>query len=101
MNTITKKELLDYILKKAKEIAQSQHLDIDSDYNLIEYGEGYKDGKFLIQPKIEIDDSFEHIVIVNILYQLHPEHLNVKKLNLVETKYVLRNKEFYKFDKVI
>ena len=89
INTITKKELLDYCLKQAKQLAESQYLVIDSDYNLLENGKA-------IKPKIEINDSFERMVVIDILY----EHIN-KKLNMSKPKYVVRGKEIYKFDKVV
>ena len=89
MNTITKKELLDYCLKQAQQLAESQYLEIDSDYNLLENGKA-------IKPKIEINDSFERMVVIDILY----EHIN-KKLNMSKPKYVVRGKEIYKFDKVV
>ena len=34
--TITQKELLDYCLKQAQQLAESQYLEIDSDYNLLD-----------------------------------------------------------------
>lgn len=99
--TITEKELLRYWLYSAKEIANSQHLDIDNDYNLIEYGQGYKDGKFITKPIIEIDDSFERMVIINIKYQIIPEHINITELKMSKPKSILRGKKIYNFNKVI
>lgn len=93
-NTITQKELLDYCLKQAQQLAESQYLEIDSDYNLLENGKA-------IKPKIEINDSFERMVVIDILYQIMPHHINIKKLNMSKPKYVVRGKEIYKFDKVI
>jgi hypothetical protein len=100
MNTITKKELLDFCLKDAQEIARSQHLDIDSDYNLIEFGLGLKDEKYIRKPKIEISD-LENMVVIYIKYQIIPEHINIIELKMSKPKYILRDKEIYKFDKVI
>jgi len=95
MNTITQKELLDYSLKQAQQLAESQYLEIDSDYNLLDNGKA-------IKPKIEINDSFERMVVIDIIYQIiMPEHINIKKLNMSKPKYVVRGKEIYKFDKVI
>jgi hypothetical protein len=93
-NTITQKELLDYCLKQAQELAKSQYLEIDSDYNLLDNG-------YAIKPKIVINDSFERMVVIDILYQIVPEHINIKKINMSKPKYVVRGKEIYKFDKVI
>jgi hypothetical protein len=101
MNTITKKELLDYWLKDAKVIANSQHLDIDSDYNLIQYGQVYKGGKFITNPRIEIDDSLEYIVIINIKYQIITEHKNITELKMSKPKSIIRDKKIYNFNKVI
>jgi DTW domain-containing protein YfiP len=94
INTITQKELLDYCLKQAQQLAESQYIEIDSDYNLLENG-------VAIKPKIEINDSFERMVVIDIVYQIIPEHINIKKINMSKPKYVLRGKEIYKFDKVI
>jgi len=94
INTITQKELLDYCLKQAQQLAESQYLEIDSDYNLLENGKA-------IKPKIEINDSFERMVVIDIVYEIIPEHINIKKLNMSKPKYVVRGKEIYKFDKVI
>jgi hypothetical protein len=99
--TITKKELLDYWLYSAKEIVNSQHLEIDNDYNLIQYGQGYKDGKYITKPRIEIDDSLERMVIINIKYQIMPEHINITELKMSKPKCILRGKEIYNFNKVI
>ena len=99
--TITKKELLDYWLYSAKEIANSQHLDIDNDYNLIQYGQGYKDGKYITKPRIQIDDSLERIVIINIKYQIIPEHINITELKMSKPKCIIRGKKIYNFNKVI
>ena len=93
INTITQKELLDYCLKQAQQLAESQYLVIDSDYNLLENGKA-------IKPKIEINDSFERMVVIDIIYQIIPEHI-IKKLNMSKPKYIVRGKEIYKFDKVI
>jgi hypothetical protein len=101
MNTITEKELLGYWFKDAKVIANSQHLDIDSDYNLIQYGQGYKYGKFITKPRIEIDDSLEYIVIINIKYQIIPEHKNITELKMSKPKSIFRDKKIYNFNKVI
>ena len=100
MNTITKKELLDYWLKDAQGIAQIQHLDIDTDYNLIGCGLGFKDVKYIRKPKIEISD-LENMVVIYIKYQIIPEHINIIELKMSKPKYILRDKEIYKFDKVI
>ena len=78
-NTITKKELLDYCLKQAQQLAESQYLEIDSDYNLLENGKA-------IKPKIEINDSFERMVVIDIVYEIIPEQINIKKLNMSKTK---------------
>jgi hypothetical protein len=101
MNTITKKELLDFCLKDAQEIARSQNLDIDNDYNLIEFGLGFKDGKYIRKPKIEISD-LENMVVVCIKYQKISvtEHNNITELKMSKPKWVFRNKELYKFDKI-
>ena len=98
--TITKKELLDYWLYSAKEIANSQHLDIDNNYNLIQYGQGYKDGKYITKPRIEISD-LENMVVIYIKYQIIPEHINITELKMSKPKFVFRNKEVYFFNKVI
>jgi hypothetical protein len=100
MNTITKKELLDYWLKDAQGIAQSQHFDIDSDYNLIEFGLSFKGGKYITNPKIEISD-LENMVVIYIKYQIIPEHINITELKMSKPKFVFRNKEVYFFNKVI
>jgi hypothetical protein len=100
MNTITKKELLDYWLKDAQVIAQSQHFDIDSDYNLIEFSLRFKDGKYITKPKIEISD-LENMVVIYIKYQIISEHINITEIKMSKPKYILRDKEIYKFDKVI
>jgi hypothetical protein len=100
MNTITKKELLDYWFKDAQEIARSQNLDIDIDYNLIEFGLGFKDGKYITKPKIEISD-LENMVVIYIKYQIIPEHINITELKMSKPKFIYRDNEFYKFDKVI
>jgi len=95
INTITQKELLDYCLKQAQQLAESQYLEIDSDYNLLDNGKA-------IKPKIEINDSFDWMVVIDIIYEIiMPEHINIKKLNMSKPKYVVRGKEIYKFDKVI
>jgi hypothetical protein len=99
--TITEKELLGYCLKDAKAIANSQHLDIDNDYNLIQYGQGYKDGKFITKPIIEIDDSSERMVIINIKYQIIPEHINITELKMSKPKSIFTGKKIYNFNKVI
>lgn len=99
--TITEKELLGYCLKDAKSIANSQHLDIDNDYNLIQYGQGYKDGKFITKPIIEIDDSSERMVIINIKYQIIPEHINITELKMSKPKSIFTGKKIYNFNKVI
>ncbi len=89
------KELLDYCLKQAQQLAESQYLKIDSDYNLLDNGKA-------IKPKIEINDSFERMVVIDIIYEIiMPEHINIKKLNMSKPKYVVRGKEIYKFDKVV
>jgi hypothetical protein len=102
MNTITKKELLDFCLKDAQEIARSQNLDIDNDYNLIEFGLGFKDGKYIRKPKIEISD-LENMVVICFKYQKISvtEHNNITELKMSKPKWVFRNKELYKFDKII
>jgi hypothetical protein len=102
MNTITKKELLDFCLKDAQQIARIQHLDIDTDYNLIEFGLGFKDGKYIRKPKIEIND-LENMVVIYIKYQKLPvpEHINITELKMSKPKCIFRNKELFKFDKVI
>jgi hypothetical protein len=101
MNTITEKELLGYWFKDAKVIANSQHLDIDIDYNLIQYGQCYKDGNFITKPRIEIDDSLEYIVIINIKYQIISEHINITELKMAKPKSIIRDKKIYNFNKVI
>ena len=102
MNTITKKELLDFCLKDAQEIARSQHLDIDTEYNLIEFGLGFKDVKYIRKPKIEIND-LENMVVIYIKYEKIrlPEHTNITELKMSKPKWIFRNKELYKFYKVI
>jgi hypothetical protein len=102
MNTITKKELLDYWFKDAQEIARSQNLDIDIYYNLIEFGLGFKDGKYIRKPKIEISD-LENMVVIYIKYQKIPilELINITELKMSKPKWIFRNKELYKFDKVV
>ena len=92
MNTITKKELLDYWLKDVQEIAQSQHFDIDGDYNLIEFC-------LFTKPKIEIND-LENMVVIHIKYQI-PEQINITELKMSKPKFIHRDKEIYKFDKII
>jgi hypothetical protein len=92
---LLEKELLDYCLKQAQQLAESQYLKIDSDYNLLDNGKA-------IKPKIEINDSFERMVVIDIIYEIiMPEHINIKKLNMSKPKYVVRGKEIYKFDKVV
>lgn len=99
--TITEKELLGYWFKDAKAILNSQHYDLDTDYNLIEYGEGYKDGKFITKPRIEIDDILEDRVIINITYQIIPQHINITVLKMSKPKSIFRGRQIYNFNKVI
>ena len=97
MNTITKKELLDYWLKDAQVIAQSQHFDIDRDYNLIEC---FKEVKYITKPKIEISE-LENMVVIYINYKKTPKHINIIELKMSKPKFLYRDKEIYKFDKII
>ena len=95
MNTITQLELLEYWFKDAKDILNSQHCDIDENYKLTN-----ADG-ININPKIEIDDSLKDIVIINIKYQIMPEHINITELNMSKPKFISRGNEIYNFKKVI
>jgi hypothetical protein len=101
MNTITKKELLDYWLYSAKEIMESQCCEIDNDYFLLDINKWgvdlYPKEKLFLEPIIEIDDNLEHIVVIRIKY----EYVPTLKLIMSKPKFVFRNKEVYFFNKVI
>jgi len=110
MNTITQKELLAYHYEDAKRIVESQYLEIDEEYNLLDR---YKwiiandtlghNVKGITQPLITINE-LENIIVINIKYNRldsfgHP--VGDIELNLSKPKYTIKDGEIYNFDKIV
>jgi hypothetical protein len=112
MNTITQKELLKFCLSDAKKIIESQYLEIDEQYNLLDrhrwitanstLGHNVK-GK--TEPLITINElEGRNIIVINIKYNRldafgHPA--GDIELNLLNLKYIIKDGEIYKFDKIV
>ncbi len=112
MNTITQKELLEYYYEDAKKIIESQYLEIDDQYNLLDRHKWItvmmtlshnvkKDTTFT--PSITINDEFNDIIVINIKYKRldsfgHP--VGDIELNLSKPKYIIKDGEIYNFDKI-
>lgn len=110
MNTITQKDLLEYHIRDAREILASQYLEIDEQYNLLDRYEWITANskndhnvKSITKPLIKINE-LEDIIVINIKYNRldsfgHP--IGDIELNLSKPKSILKNGEFYEFDKII
>jgi len=111
MNTITQKELLDYHFKEVKKIVESQYLELDEEYNLLDRYQWVTANdtlshnvKDIIEPTITINDDLKDIVLINIKYKrltTFGQNMGDIELNLSKPKFIIRDNEFYSFDKVI
>jgi hypothetical protein len=110
MNTITQNELLTYYYQHAKKIAESQYLEIDEEYNLLDRYEWITANskndhnvKGITQPLITINE-LENIIVINIKYKRldsfgHP--VGDIELNLSKPKSIIKDGEIYNFDKIV
>jgi hypothetical protein len=110
MNKITQKELLAYHYEDAKRIVESQYLEIDENYNLLDRHEWITANskndhnvKGATQPLITINE-LEDIIVINIKYNRldsfgHP--VGDIELNLSKPKSIIKNGEIYNFDKIV
>jgi hypothetical protein len=111
MNTITKNELLKYYLEGAKRIVESQYLELDEQYNLLDSYRWITANWTLshnvidiIEPSITINDELKSIVIINIKYKRltkFGENIGDIELNISKPKSIIKDGEVYEFDKVI
>ena len=112
MNTITQKELLEFCLPVAREILASQYLEIDDQYNLLDRykwitanSKNDHNVKGITKPLITINElEGRNIIVINIKYNRldsfgHP--VGDIELNLPNLKYIIKDGEIYKFDKII
>lgn len=110
MNTITQKELLEYYYEDAKKIAESQYLEIDEQYNLLDRCKWITammtlshNVKGITKPLTTINE-LEDIILINIKYNRldsfgHP--VGDIELNLSKPKYIIKDGEIYNFDKIV
>lgn len=110
MNTITQKELLEFCLSDAMGILSSQYLEIDEQYNLLDRYRWITENdtlshnvKGITEPLITINE-LENIIVINIKYNRldsfgHP--VGDIELNLLNLKYIIKDGEVYKFDKIV
>ena len=111
MNTITQKELLEFCLSHAREILASQYLEIDEQYNLLDRYRWVADNDTLshnvkgtTKPLITINELKEDIIVINIKYNRldsFGHHIGDIELNLLNLKYIIKDGEIYKFDKIV
>jgi hypothetical protein len=112
MNTITQKELLEFCLSNAREILASQYLEIDDQYNLLDRYRWVTANdtlshnvKGITEPLITINElEGRNIIVINIKYNRlnsfgHP--VGDIELNLLNLKYIIKDGEIYKFDKIV
>jgi hypothetical protein len=110
MITITKKELLEFYYQDIKKIVESQYLEIDEQYNLIDRYQWIiandtldHNVKGITEPLITINE-LENIIVINIKYNRldsfgHP--VGDIELKLPKLKYIMKDGEVYRFDKII
>ena len=112
MNTITQKELLEFCLSDAREILASQYLEIDEQYNLLDRYQWIiandtldHNVKGITEPIITINElEGRNIIVINIKYNRLDSFGNPVgdiELNLPKLKYIIKDGEFYRFDKII
>ena len=111
MNTITKNELLKYYLDHAKKIVESNYLELDEKYNLLDTYSWVTENmtlshnvKEIIAPSITINDELKRIVVINIKYKRlnkFGENIGDIELNLCKPKSIIKDGGVYEFDKVI
>jgi hypothetical protein len=112
MNTITQKELLEYYYEDAKKIVESQYLEIDEQYNLLDRYEWITTNskndhnvKGITKPLITINElENRNIIVINIKYNRldsfgHP--VGDIELNLSKPKSIIKDGEIYTFDKIV
>jgi hypothetical protein len=85
---ITEKELLQYSLKEAQQIAKSQFIEIDKYFNLIKDGENYI-------PEIKITDSV-NLVMITIRYNTQP----LTELYMTKPKWIKRERMIYTYKEI-
>lgn len=88
LDYITEKELLQYSLKEAQQIAKSQFIEIDKDFNLIKDGENYI-------PDIKITDSV-NLVMITIRYNTQP----LTELYMTKPKWIKRERMMYTYKEI-
>lgn len=89
LDYITKQELLQQYIREVRQIAKSQFIEIDNDYNLI------KDGEVYI-PDIKVTQSIS-VLMVTIRYNTIP----LTEMFLTKPKWIERDKMIYSFKEVI
>ena len=112
MNTITKKELLEYYYEDAKKIVESQYLEIDENYNLLDRHKWVTANstlshnvKGITEPLITINElENKNIIIINIKYNRLDSFGHLVgdiELNLSKPKSIIKDGEVYEFNKII
>lgn len=97
MNRITQKELLEFCYEDAKRIIESQYLEIDEQYNLL-------DVEGITEPLITINELRENLIVINIKYNRLDSFGNPVgdiELNLCKPKSIIKDGEIYNFDKIV